>query len=258
MMLRITDDNWRNFQQQGGILKREIAYGSPQARQRGATPISDDLDVLIPWDEMKERINEANEKRQMAMHHLIDAGARPHNQGRTKYCWAYGLALCVEAGRPLQNMPYRRLGPASLGWLVGWRNRGYYLIEAIKAANQRGFARAELVPDGTTDPRRFGPDWEADALNNRPLAFTDLDRSRGGKSMAQQVASLLVAGKPLYTAYDHLGHAMSRVGVVWDETQKYNLRWYEWNSHGDGLIEMTGSRAIPDEAYGVGSVSFSV
>ena len=56
-------------------------------------------------------------------------------------------------------------------------------------------------------------------------------------------------GLPLYEAFNYLGHAMAGMGVVWDEAQKYNLRWQVWNSYGDGLIEMVGSKGVPDEAY---------
>lgn len=258
MITQITDKNFHNFNFTPGIIERQIEYGSQEARDHGANPISDDLSKLIPWDEMKERVNAANERKQMPIHHLQNANAEPHNQMRTNYCWAYGLAMCVEASRVIDSQPYRRLGPPSLGWLVNWRNKGNYLMSAIKGATEKGFASWDFVKDGTTDPRRFKKGWEADALQHRTSEFTDLDRSKGEKSMAQQVASLLVAGIPIYTAYNHLGHAMSRMGVVWDETVKYNLRWQEWNSYGDGLIEMSGSAGIPDEAYGVGSVTHSV
>jgi len=47
------------------------------------------------------------------------------------------------------------------------------------------------------------------------------------------------------------------VGVRWTEGERYNLTWQAWNSHGDGLIELTGSRGVPDEAYGLGSATFA-
>jgi hypothetical protein len=39
------------------------------------------------------------------------------------------------------------------------------------------------------------------------------------------------------------------MGVVWDTRYKHNLKWIAYNSHGDGRIEMTGSKGVPDEAY---------
>jgi len=246
----ITDQNWQVIPRQNGILPRYLSYGSTEARTHGLTPFADNLDALIPWDAMEERINEANELRQMPMHYLEESKAEPHNQGGTNYCWAYALVECMEALRPMENQVYRRLGPASLGWLVGWRNRGNFLSSAIKGAMERGIARSDLVPDGLYNPRDFGDGWQDDAMNHKPHEFTDTDRS-SEKFMAQQCASLLVAGLPLYLAFNWWGHAIAGMGVVWDEREKYNLRWINWNSHGDGRIEMTGSRGVPDEAYAV-------
>ncbi len=246
----ITDANWREVPQEYGVLPRHVAYGSPDAREHGMTPFSDTPDQLIPWDEMKERINLANERRQMPIHYLEDVNAQPHSQGGTNFCWAYGITACVEALRPMENQPFLRLGAASLGWLVGWRNRGYYLSATVKGAAERGIARADLVPDATYNRRDFEAGWEDDALNQKPHEFTDLDRS-SEKLMAQQCASMLVAGLPLYIAFNWWSHAIAGMGVVWDESEKHNLRWINWNSHGDGRIEMTGSRGVPDEAYAV-------
>jgi len=214
----ITDQNWREAPRQYGILPRYLAYGSPEARASGMTPFADNLDAF--------------------------------SQGATKYCWAYGLAMCLEALRPMENQAYRRLGPASLGRIVGWKNRGNYLSSAIRGAMERGIARADLVPDGTLSPRNFGDGWQDDALNHKPHEFTDTDRS-SEKFMAQQCASLLVAGLPLYLAFNWWGHAIAGMGVEWDEREKHNLRWVNWNSHGDGRIEMTGSPGVPSEAYAV-------
>jgi hypothetical protein len=246
----ITDQNWQDAPQQYGILPRYLTYGSPEAREHGLTPFADNLDALIPWDEMKERVNLANERRQMPIHYLEACKAKPHSQGGTNYCWAYGLAMCLEALRPMESQEYCRLGPASLGWAVGWRNRGYYLSATIRAAMERGIAKAIYVPDATNDRREFTPGWEGDALNHKPHEFTDTDRS-SEKFMAQQCASLLVAGLPLYLAFNWWGHAIAGMGVEWDESEKHNLRWINWNSHSDGRIEMTGSRGVPDEAYAV-------
>ncbi len=247
-IIRIDDDNWRDLLPENGIIKRTILYGSPAARAAGMVPIEDTLDVLIPWDDMEERITEANRRRQMPIHYLEAANHAPHSQGRTNYCWAYGITLCIEVLRLMENQPYRRLGPASLGWLVSWRNRGNYLASAIQGVWERGVASAEFVKDGTTNHRTFKEGWEADALKHKLHEWTDTDSS-DPEYMAQQCASLLVGGLPLYEAFNWWSHALARVGVVWDPHERYNLRWIDWNSHSDGRIEMTGLRGIPDEAY---------
>ena len=183
-------------------------------------------------------------------HSYIADGLGVHN------CWAYGLGMTVEASQLAQNLPYARLAPATLGHAVGWRNRGNYLSSAIKAARERGFATSEYAPDGVYNTSTFKDGWIENALNYRPLEFTDVDNS-GKKYMAQQCASLLCYGESLYTAYNWWGHALSMMGVEWDETQKYNLKWIAWNSHNDGPITMTGSRGVPDEAYATRLTTFS-
>lgn len=245
----ITDDNWRDFlRPEYRVPERIIAYGSRDAYDHGLRPFGDSQIELIPWDQMEERVAEATAKRMMPMDFLEDAGHQPHNQGRTNYCWAYGLAMAMEAQRLMQALPYRRLAGASLGWVVGWRNQGNYLSSAIKGAIERGIASSDFVPDGTTDYRRFEDGWEADAKQNRPVEFTDLDAS-SEDLMAQQCLSVLLQGDPIYLAHNWWSHALTCMGVIWDTRHKWNVRWVHWNSHGDGRIELTGSKGVPDEAY---------
>jgi hypothetical protein len=244
----ITDRNWNDVPQEYGILPRYMKYGSTEARENGMIPVSDSLDVLVPEDEFKERIQEANEKQMMAIHYLRDSGAKAHSQGGTNYCWAYGISECLEALRPMENQEYIRLAPATMGWIVNWRNKGNYLSSAIKGCYERGVASSEFAKDGTTNYKSFKDGWQEDAMKHRPHEWTDTD-SANERRMVQQCVSLLVSGLPLYIAYNWWGHALMMAGVEWDETQKYNLRWIAWNSHNDGRIELTGSRGVPDEAY---------
>jgi hypothetical protein len=116
----ITDDNWRDVEPEQGIRERKVIYASREAKDCGLVPFGEAKPELIPWSDMEERITEANAKKQMPMHYLESVEAKPHNQGRTNFCWAYGLSLTMEALRLIQALKYRRLGPSSLGWVVGW------------------------------------------------------------------------------------------------------------------------------------------
>jgi len=82
-------------------------------------------------------------------------------------------------------------------------------------------------------------------------------RRRDEREQVRHCVSLLLAGNPLYIAYNWWSHALMMAGVEWDESAKYNLRWIAINSHGDGRIELTGSRGVPDEAYAPRSCTFS-
>jgi hypothetical protein len=164
----------------------------------------------------------------------------------------------------LQGQPFRRLAPATLGWLVGWKNRGNYLTSAIEGARERGISSSVFARDGTTDQRTFKAGWEKDALQNRPLEWFDTigvdSRRRNEREQVQHCVSLLLepgGGSPLYSALRWWNHSLDVVGLQWDERETYGLVWQYWNSHGDGLIELTGSRGVPDEAYAPRVATFS-
>jgi hypothetical protein len=70
--------------------------------------------------------------------------------------------------------------------------------------------------------------------------------------MICQALTILKTGKSCYIAYDWWGHALSCCGMLWDPTALYKVVWVNRNSHKEKKpIEMTGSRAVPDEIYGV-------
>jgi len=249
----ITDQNWQLASQQYGVLPRFIEYGSDQAIRRGLYPLGDYPDKLIPEDEWKERIAEANEKKIFPIHYFQEFGVPAKSQTPTNFCWAYGMTSTVEAVRILENQPYRRLAPATLGWLVNWKNAGYYLTETIVGAAKRGIASSEFAPDGVYTTAKFKDGWEQDALNNKPSEWFDLQKS----NMVKHAVSLLLIGVPLYIAYNWWGHALMMAGVEWAEGELHNLKWIAWNSHGDGKIELTGSKGVPDEAYGPRSSTYN-
>ncbi len=250
----ITDRNWQQVPQEYGILPRFVHYGSPEALARGILPVGEYPDLLVPEDEWKERITEAHEKRTMAVHHFKNSNVQGKNQGSTNFCWAYGMASTIEAVRLREAQPYRRLAPATLGWLVNWRNAGFYLLETINGAVERGIASSEYASDGVYSPSGFKSGWEENALNNKPSEWFD---TRNGSAMTKHCVSLLLAGLPLYIAYNWWGHALMMAGVKWTEGELNNVTWQAWNSHNDGLIELTGSKGIPDEAYAPRSSTFA-
>lgn len=261
-MLRITDNNYSvKCFQQFGILPRmtEVDYGTPQALARGITPIEEKPDLLIPEDEWKERILEAESERSFPVHHLKANNAKAKSQGRTNFCWAYGISTATEAFRCQENQEYVRLAPATLGWLVGWRNKGFYLTETIAGAAREGIASSEFAEDGVSDKRGFITGWEENRKKYKPMEWFDtVGKRAGAKTMLKQCVSLLLGAKvPGYIAYNWWGHALAMVGLKWDEKYSDNIVWLAWNSHGDGLIELTGNRGIPDEFYGLRSTTYS-
>jgi len=257
----ITDINWRDFIRPAvtedgmpEIIPRDFACGSSEAADIGLAPVEEFPNVMVPEDEWKERINEMNEEQGFPVHHLRRGNAKAKNQNGYGYCWAYGITSCLESVRVKTGQPYVELAPQSLGWMVNWRNRGYYPSHAIQGINEKGVCRNELVGDSTFNPRNFEDGWEEDALNYRAMEWWDTNR-RTEKDMVKQCVSILLTGHPLYIAYNWWNHALMMGGLVWDEGERYNLKWLAINSHNDGEIYLTGSRGVPSEAYGVRSVT---
>jgi len=249
----ITDKNWQQVTKEQGVLPRFLQYGSSEAMSQKIMPVGEQPDKLVPKDEWKERINEANRLRMFPIHYFETFGVEKKNQARTNFCWSYGLTSCVESVRLYENQLYRRLAPATLGWLVGWRNQGYWCSEAIKGAFNKGIASSEFAADGVYSSRGFKDGWMEDRKRHKPLEWFDTigvdNRRRDEEEQVAQCVSLLLTPSPLYIAYNWWSHALMMAGLEWDETAKYNLRWVAWNSHNDGRIELTGSRGVPDEAY---------
>lgn len=246
-MRLINDQNWRAVPREQGMIPRRLRRGSKEAEACGAVPLIERPDIVIPWDEMKERIREAHEKKTMPIDRWKADEVEPKDQARTNLCWAYGATSAIELFRTLEAQPYRRLGPASLGWLVDWRNAGNYLLDTIRGIAERGIASSAYVPDGVYTPDSFKENWEEDALRHRVPKWFDAGGTE--RLMAQHCASMLIIGQSGYNAYNWWGHATGIVGVEWVEGILYNLRWDVLNSHGDGIIQLEGSRGVPDEVY---------
>lgn len=257
-MLVIGDYNWSTIPRERGILPRFIRYGSQCARRQGLRPIHDFPDLLIPEDEWKGRIQQATEHKVMPVFYFRDAGVLAKSQGRTNWCWAYGITSALESVQLVENQPHVRLAPATLGWTVGWHNVANWCSDAIAAVAERGVASSVYAKDGITNPKLFEKGWEEDARNYKLSEWFDVETHRTEKETVKQCVSLLLTGLPLYVAYNWWGHALAIIGIEWDEAEKYNLRWIGWNSHGDGEIVLTGSRGVPDEAYAPRSSTFSI
>lgn len=231
---------------------RQTVYGGPEAASMGLRPIEDYPDVLVDWDDAKEIIAFCHATEIFPMYHLdasgvMDAGWDQDGYG---FCWAYGLSAAVMSCRAAEGKAPVRLAPFSLGWLVNWRNSGYYCDRAIAGARQAGIASAEYVPEHTLNSSRFKAGWQDDALQYVPTEWWDT-RKPDDITMLRQLLSILRTGRAGYEAFIWWSHALACVGMDWDESQRNNVVTIHWNSHADGLIRMSGSRGVPDELYGV-------
>ena len=256
MVRKYNDENWITLIRQPltqdllpQVLPRSTNYGSAEARECGLVPMEEYPDALPSWQDVPSIIQDCHDKKIFPIYHMQQTGLlQDWNQDGYGYCWAYGLTAAVMGCRALEGQKPVRLSPFSLGWLVNWRNSGYFCDRAIKGARERGIAPADYVPEYVLDPRRFKPGWQEEAKKYRPLEWWDVNTNTNNREIIRQCLAILSTGRPLYVAYNWWSHALVCVGMKWE---KSGVTWQLWNSHGDGCIEFSGSRGVPDEAYGV-------
>jgi len=237
-----------------GALPRRTIYGAAP----GLIPFGEAYpDKLVDPKDYKEIVQRCHDKKIFPVYHQHNTWAPKGfrwNQNGLNYCWAWSLTgnfmdcQAVEGKRKVGDVI---LAPTSLGFTVGWKNAGNYLDSAIQGTIKRGIAPASHVPDFLShNPKTFLPGWEEEAFKNRlsPDDVWDTDRNK----MIQHAITILSMGVSGYIAYNWWSHALGCVGVIWDESQTNNLVWQIRNSHDeDDIIEMTGSKAVPDELYGI-------
>jgi hypothetical protein len=231
---------------------RSYGYGTDKTYKAfGVIPVDASPDVVLPTNEWKEAIARAHEKQNMPMYHQYNSWAPEgfvYNQDGLGYCWTWGGTAAVMDCRALEKKKTTLLAPVSMGYLVGWQNRGNYLGSFIKGAKNDGICPA--VNGNVNSHQNSSSYWsqhDADRDKYRLATVWDCDRSQ----MWRHCVSILCYGVPIYVAYNWWGHALELVGVRWDERQPSNVRAILRNSHRESdLIELTGSRAQPSEAYG--------
>jgi hypothetical protein len=239
-----------------GIKPRRTVYGSTEDRAPGLVPFDDTpYDLIDPLD-YKEVIQHCHEKQIFAMYHQADSWAPPGfrwNQNGLNYCWFWSLTGCVMDKRAEEGKETKILSPVSGGWTVNWHNAGNYLEDGVKAAATRGICEMSFTPDPhSLRYRSYKEGWEDNALLYR-IGQT-WDTPSGGKfdTRLQYCISMLAAGASIYNAHYELSHAMTTIGVIWDESQYGNVRIVDRNSHNeDRPIEKVGPQCVADEQIGI-------
>jgi len=241
-----------------GIEKRQVAYGSVEAARCGLTPFGDavpDGDLIHP-DDFKEVIELCHAKKLFPIYHIQALGEKmsPWNQNGLNYCWAWGITggMMAQLAAMLgaENVP--ALAPVSLGWTVNWRNAGNYLTDAIQAATTKGVAPLELVDhQHSRSPSRYKTGWDRARLHFRLTETFDVNITRDEIYVLRQILTILATGTPGYMAHNWWMHALMDVAFRWNPNVRNKVEIGKYNSHNDGLIWMSGSRAIADEWYGL-------
>lgn len=260
--MRFGDHNYKQLTipAMAGVLPRRTRYGHDDAWELGLTPIEyQDQVELLEWGDLKEALEAAHTERSMPLYHQQATWAEPgfrYNQNGIGYCWTWSGTAALMDCRAAEARETVPLAPVSMGYLVGWKDRGNYLESFIEGARKTGVAPVEFV-DGkinshNRNPKSYRDGWEQERLKYRLDETWDTDARSGDRTMILHCATILTqTARPLYATWGWWGHAVECVGMAWDESQQNNIKWLLRNSHNENdFIELTGSRGVPDEAYG--------
>jgi len=236
-----------------GALPRKTKYGSAP----GLKPVGNYPDMLVDPKDLKEVIQHCRKHKLFPVFHQHKTWCPPgdlYTQNGTNYCWSFagGAAFMdLQAREGKRKAGDELLAPITMGWIVKWRNVGGHLETFIRGMQDRGMAPLSCVPhQHSRDYRRYADDWKEQALKNRLAKDSVFDADP--RNMLQHAVTILRTGTSGYAAWNHMGHAMSVVGMKWDESKYNNVIWEIRNSHYDkDVIEMSGRRAQPDELYGL-------
>jgi hypothetical protein len=173
-----------------------------------------------------------------------------YNQDGLGYCWTWSGTGCFMSLRAMEGLPTTLLAPVSMGYLVNWANRGNYLESFIQGAREQGICPA--IDGNINDLNRSASFWNQHA-DKRELFRLDEVWDTDGSSddrMIQHAISGLSYGRSGFLAFNWWGHALELVGVRHDPKVYKGFVAVIRNSHNeDDFIELTGTKAVPDELY---------
>lgn len=230
------------------VYPRRTVYGTPQAVALGLDPVEATPNVLLEPDQYVDAIAEAHEMQTLPMYHARDTW-RPKgfqwNQDGIGYCWTWSGTGALMTCRAMESKDTVMLAPVSMGYLVGWADRGNYLESFINGAREDGVCPA--VDGEYNSHNRSRSYWDQHDEDRSKYKLGKVWDTRSG-AMTQHCLSILKYGRPLYSAWNHMGHAMEVLAVRYVNG---SLEWIisnSWNKR--ELFIMKGSKAVPDEAYG--------
>ena len=234
------------------VYPRQNYYGEPDAVAAGLEPVEAVPDVLLQPDQYEDALKEAHELQTLPIYHAQHTW-RPvgyrYSQNGLNYCWGWSLAGAGMTCRAMEDKETVKLAPVSMGYLVGWKNRGNHLQSGIKGFREDGICPA---PDGNMNSTNRSASYWAQYAEQRKLyrldKVWDTNARAGDAVMKQHCLSILVYGRSGYAAWNHLMHAMEVLSIRIENGVWY---WDISNSHNSPeILTMTGSLAVPDEFYG--------
>ena len=261
MIKQFGDHNWRQLRipETPEFLPRRTRYGDDGSWSNGLTPIAyQDKVSILEWGDLKSALDKSHEDQSQPMYFQRDTWLKEgerYSQGNIGYCWTFAGTACMADCRAAEGKETVQLSAVSMGYLVGWKDRGNYLESYINGVRDTGVASVEYV-DGDINSTNRNPDtykdgWKEDRKNYRLAEIWDTDARSGDRTMILHCATILaLTARPIHGAWNWWGHSVELCGMRFDESLPNNVAFILRNSHNeDDFLELTGSRAVPDEAY---------
>lgn len=233
---------------------RQTIYGEPDAVAYGLTPVESIPNIVIVEKDLQAAIEHAHAQRTMPMY-LHQQTWAPEGfywyQNGLGYCWTWGGCATLKTTYAMEGREVPDVAPVSMGYLVGWANRGNFMESIVQGLRERGACTA---PNGERNSTNRSASYWEQHEDTRQLFLLDQcwdTDARDQRVMALQCASILCYGRPLAVAYDWWGHLLELIGVLWTPGTWMNLTWVLQNSHGEKkLITLEGKKGTPSEAAG--------
>ncbi len=151
-----------------GCLPRRVPYG--QVRH---VPPAESIFKPIPREEWAGLIRDGQGT---FLHDITKGKLKPHDQGRTNYCWAHGSVRSAEVLRVFEGQDPIILSAESVAVpLTGGRNRGGYPEEALQRLVSHGACRQDMWPLNDRNESNAKNGWELDAKTHRIIRWVDVE-----------------------------------------------------------------------------------
>jgi hypothetical protein len=230
-----------------------------------AGEIMESLDVLIDPSKFKDEIDRATELKLFPYYYrqswLPDGGSLTWDQDGLSLCWTWGGTGCLMTLRSVLGLSQVNLAPVSMGYLVGWANRGNYLASWIRGAREQGVCPVQggetslaewpnVHINSTSRDSSFWGRYDSHRKNFRLGQVWDINTRSGELRCAQEVLTALTMSAPIYIAHNYWGHALQIETMAWDTSAPNNILWGHLNSHRNNkVLWLEGSKGSPDESY---------
>jgi len=236
-----------------------------------AGPIMESLDVIIAEDDLKDAIEESHRIKSQPVYYSYKTwapndGSFTWDQNGLGYCWTWGGTaglLCLRAVLGLKTV---RLAPVSMGYLVGWANRGNYLESWLKGAMDDGLVPvqggevslddwADVSMNSTNRSSSFWGKYDALRKQFRLDRVWEINTQSGEMQNIRETATSLYLSSPTYGAHNYWSHALGHEAIFNDSRAPYGVTIGHRNSHNNkDLLILEGTKATFDEAYPLISV----